>query len=92
MFLSFLKTTFPNCSTAETTFSIPGEFRTNLNGHHTKELGNAAGENRLSWTSAHLETVLTDDLIMRESHDVHGLHRLLEVLLVLLARDGNVTV
>lgn len=35
---------------------------------------------------------LTDNLIMAEAHDVHGLHRLLEIVLVLLARDGNVTV
>lgn len=35
---------------------------------------------------------LTDDLVVGEAHDVHGVQRLLEVVLVLLAGDGNVTV
>lgn len=29
---------------------------------------------------------------MREAHNMHGLHGLLKVVLVLLARDGNVTI
>lgn len=38
------------------------------------------------------EAVLTDYLIVGKAHDVHGVHGLLEVLLVLLSRNGNVTV
>lgn len=55
-------------------------------------------KNQFNWTngnkrkSAHLEAALTDYLIVGEAHDVHGLHCLLEILLVLLARDGNVTI
>lgn len=41
---------------------------------------------------AHLEALLTDYLIVGEAHYVHGLHCLLEVVLVLLARDGEVPV
>ena len=41
---------------------------------------------------AHLELLLTDNLFMVEAHDVHGVHGLLEVVLVLLTGDGNVTV
>lgn len=35
---------------------------------------------------------LTDYLVVGEAHDVHGVQGLLEVVLVLLARDGNVAV
>lgn len=35
---------------------------------------------------------LTDNLVVGEAHDVHGIQCLLEILLVLLARDGNVTI
>ena len=35
---------------------------------------------------------LTQDLVVGKAHDVHGLHGLLEVVLVLLARDGDVSV
>lgn len=34
----------------------------------------------------------TEDLIMGKAHDVHGLHGLLEVVFVLLARNRDVTV
>ena len=34
----------------------------------------------------------TKNLLMGEAHDVHGIHGLLEVVFVLLARDGDVTV
>ena len=41
---------------------------------------------------AHLEALLTDYLVVGEAHDVHGVQSLLEVILVLLAGDGDVTV
>lgn len=41
---------------------------------------------------AHLEALLTDDLVVGEAHDVHGVQSLLEIILVLLAGDGDVTV
>lgn len=41
---------------------------------------------------AHLDLLLTDNLVVGEAHDVHGLHCLLEILLVLLTRDRNVTI
>ena len=34
----------------------------------------------------------TQNLLVAEAHDVHGLHGLLEVVFVLLARDRDVTV
>lgn len=34
----------------------------------------------------------TQNLLMSKAHDVHGLHGLLEVVFVLLARDWDVTV
>lgn len=34
----------------------------------------------------------TQNLLVGEAHDVHGLHGLLEVVFVLLARDRDVTV
>lgn len=49
------------------------------------------GESTL-YFGAHLELLLTDNLLMGEAHDVHGLHCLLKVVLVLLTRDGNVTI
>lgn len=49
------------------------------------------GQKKVS-VGAHLEAELTDYLIVGKAHDVHGVQSLLEVLLVLLARDGNVTV
>lgn len=36
--------------------------------------------------------LLTDDLVVGEAHDVHCIQCLLEIILVLLARDGNVTI
>lgn len=41
---------------------------------------------------AHLEKLLTDYFIVGETHYVHSLHCFLEILLVLLARNGNVTI
>lgn len=35
---------------------------------------------------------LTDNLFVREAHDAHGVECLLEIVLVLLSGDGNVTV
>lgn len=35
---------------------------------------------------------LTQDLIVIERHDVHGFHGLLEVVLILLAGNGNVAI
>lgn len=35
---------------------------------------------------------LTDNLVVGEAHDVHCIQCLLEIVLVLLARDGNVTI
>lgn len=34
----------------------------------------------------------TQNLLMAEAHDVHGLHGLLEVVFVLLTRDWDVTI
>lgn len=43
-------------------------------------------------SGAHLELLLTDNLVVGEAHDVHGIQCLLEIVLVLLPRDGNVTI
>lgn len=42
--------------------------------------------------AAHLEIPLTDNLIVGEAHDVHGVQCLLEVVLILLSWDWNVTI
>jgi hypothetical protein len=34
----------------------------------------------------------TEDLFVREAHDVHGFHGLLEVILVLLSRNRNIAI
>ena len=34
----------------------------------------------------------TQNLLVGEAHDVHGIHGLLEIIFVLLARDGDITV
>jgi len=36
--------------------------------------------------------MLTQDFLMREAHNIHGFHGLLKIVLVLLARNRNVTI
>lgn len=84
VFLSFLKTTLPNCSTADTTFSMPATTK-------ESESDKRQGKTLILHVWSRV-CVLTYDLLMGEAHDVHGIHGLLEVVLVLLARDGNVAV
>lgn len=83
VFLSFLKRIFPNCSTADTTFNMPGE---------EKETLGSQPEGGATLKTQPWDCKLTDNLVVGEAHDVHGFHGLLEVLLILLTGDGDVTV
>lgn len=82
VFLSFLKTMFPNWSTADTTFSIAVHIRENNNFNHF-----AIGCFLLTESLKR-----TDDLLVAEAHDVHCFHGLMEVVFVLLAWDCEVPV
>lgn len=56
--------------------------------NYIKENENESG----ACIATHLELLLTDNLIVGEAHDVHGLQCLLEVVFILLSRDWNVTI
>ena len=100
VFLSFLNDMFPNCKTADTTFNIPGDRERERERQSEREGGREYQYPRnpikrgclMSVLRTASLSLLTDDLLVGEAHDVHGVHGLLEVVLVLLARDRHVPI